>query len=263
MSATRRGWRYPSSAWAWCQVRRQPAECRSAWARCAPPRSCCWAIPSPAQAVELGLANAVLPASGWSARPGAWPKRFNRLPPGAVRDTQAPDARTIARTTARGHRHRAELFAASCQPGGAWRPSDLLPEAPAGLLPLRLRPDRPMPMLALARILLAPLLLWQGGRCNARCRSCRRRASATPGLIGSPPAMQAPRLRLLIVGNSSGAAWAPTPRTGAGRPACAGAGQRLQAPMAWRLVAGPALDHARPPRHCARWPLRGGCRLRT
>ena len=58
-----------------------------------------------------------------------------------------------------------------------------------------------MPMLALARILLAPLLLWQGRQVRRRVPKLPEASGARLGLIGSDHAGHAaPRLRLLIVG---------------------------------------------------------------
>ena len=56
-----------------------------------------------------------------------------------------------------------------------------------------------MPMLALARILLAPLLLWQERQVRRRVPKLPEASGARLGLIGSDHAGHAvPRLRLLI-----------------------------------------------------------------
>jgi lysophospholipase L1-like esterase len=96
-----------------------------------------------------------------------------------------------------------------------------------------------MPMLALARILLAPLLLWQGRQVRRRVPKLPEASGARLGLIGSDHAGHAvPRLRLLIVGDSSGAGVGATTQDEAlaGQLARTLA-RRLQAPVAWQLVA--------------------------
>ena len=81
-----------------------------------------------ADAVECGIANAVLPAGrGGAAMPDAWPSASTALPPGAVRESKTPDA---PRTTPGSRCSRAIdgrrrwCFAKRLsQPGGAPRPS--------------------------------------------------------------------------------------------------------------------------------------------
>ncbi|MFM2053673.1 MAG: hypothetical protein RL456_1710 [Pseudomonadota bacterium] len=94
-----------------------------------------------------------------------------------------------------------------------------------------------MPVHAAARVALAPLLLWQG-------RQVRREAPRLPeatgprlGLTG-PGGAAMPRLRLLVVGDSSGAGVgaATQDEALAGRLGQALA-RRLNAPVAWQLVA--------------------------
>ncbi|WP_310462693.1 SGNH/GDSL hydrolase family protein [Sphaerotilus sp.] len=96
-----------------------------------------------------------------------------------------------------------------------------------------------MPTFTAAKVALSPLLLWQG-------RQVRREAPRLPeasgprlGLTGQDPQGGAmPRLRLLIVGDSSGAGVGAVTQDEAlaGRLSQALA-RRLKAPIAWQLVA--------------------------
>ncbi len=51
-------------------------------------RNCCWRADTAAEALELGIATAVVPASELLAHARRMAERFNTLPPGAVRDTK-------------------------------------------------------------------------------------------------------------------------------------------------------------------------------
>lgn len=96
----------------------------------------------------------------------------------------------------------------------------------------------PLPF-SLARMLLAPLLLWQGRQVRRRTVRLPEAAGARLGLAGIGQGGSAmPRLRLLIVGDSSGAGVgaATQDEALAGRLGQALA-RLLHAPVAWQLVA--------------------------
>ena len=117
-------------------VRVQPAGRRSAWATPRPPSCCCWASRSTARrAVEMGIANAVLPAAEVVNHARRMAERFNALPPGAVRESKAL-MRRGQKALVRGddRRRGRDLRQAPAQPRGDGGVPGLLPEAQAGLL---------------------------------------------------------------------------------------------------------------------------------
>ena len=96
-----------------------------------------------------------------------------------------------------------------------------------------------MPVHTAAKIALAPLLLWQGRQV---CREAPRLPEASGprlGLTGLGQAGSAmPRLRVLIVGDSSGAGvGAPTQEQALAGRLSEALARRLAAPVAWQLVA--------------------------
>ncbi|MCK7499847.1 MAG: enoyl-CoA hydratase-related protein [Comamonadaceae bacterium] len=96
------------------RVRVQPARAAADGPRAARPRSCCSATRSRAeQAVECGIANArAAGRRGASTHARRVAERFNALPPGAVRESQAADARPQREAVAdRRSRTEGELFA--------------------------------------------------------------------------------------------------------------------------------------------------------
>ena len=107
-----------------------------------------------ADAVECGIANAVLPASEVVKHARRIAERFNALPPGAVRETKRLMRRGRARGAARDDRRREpSVFGdAPAEPGSEGSLQCLLREAQARLLPLlSARPRVAQPAAALAR----------------------------------------------------------------------------------------------------------------
>ena len=135
-----------------------------------------------AEAVECGIANAVLPAGEVVLHARRVAERFNALPPGAVQESKRLLRRARAQAGARDHRRRRrDLRPPPAQPRGAGGLQRLLPEAQARLLQVLTEP-RPQSALSLAlKLALAPLLRGAGGgdaapraRAARGCRAARR-----------------------------------------------------------------------------------------
>ena len=162
-----------------------------------------------ADAVEMGIANAVLPAAEVVPHARRVAERFNALPPGAVRETKRLMRRAARAADAGGDRRRVRhLRGAAAEPGGQGGVRCLLPEAQARFLPVLSAPGagraaaRAPGAGARLKLALTPLLVAQalrdpapgagaarGGRTPRRPRRARRRR----------------RLRLLVAGDSSAA----------------------------------------------------------
>ena len=92
---------------------------------------------SGADAVEMGIANAVLPAAEVATHARRVAERFNALPPGAVRETKRLMRRDRAAAAERGDRRRVgRLRGAAAESRGEGGVRCLLPEAQARLLPV-------------------------------------------------------------------------------------------------------------------------------
>ena len=97
-----------------------------------------------------------------------------------------------------------------------------------------------MPTFTAAKVALSPLLIWQGRQVRREAPRLPEAAGPRLGLVGLDRHSSAmPRLRLLIVGDSSGAGVgaATQDEALAGRLSQA-LSRRLKAPIAWQLVAG-------------------------
>ncbi|MDT9000239.1 SGNH/GDSL hydrolase family protein [Paucibacter sp. APW11] len=89
-------------------------------------------------------------------------------------------------------------------------------------------------MLAVAKLLLAPLLLWQGRQVRRQALRLPEAAGPRSGMVGSGEL----RLRLLIVGDSSGAGvGAPTQDLALAGRLSAALAERLQGRVHWQLLA--------------------------
>ncbi|MFM2341338.1 MAG: hypothetical protein RLZZ592_991 [Pseudomonadota bacterium] len=96
-----------------------------------------------------------------------------------------------------------------------------------------------MPLLTLARIMLAPVLFWQGRQVRRRLPPLPEAPGARLGLAGPGGSGHAmPRLRVLVVGDSAGAGVGARSQDEAlAAPLAATLARRLRAPVAWQLVA--------------------------
>ena len=147
-----------------------------------------------ADAVEYGLANAVLPAGEVVNHARRVAERFNSLPPGAVREAKkllrGPQTEAIRQTI----QTEAELFAARLRSPEAM-------EAFQAFFQKR-KPDFSKFCMSLAlKLVLAPLLVAQAVRTRKRAPVLPEPAGPRQGRVGQGDA----ELRLLIAGDSSAA----------------------------------------------------------
>ena len=129
----RRAWRCLSSASAWCRVRLQPGGAAPARQRQGGRKLLLGDPFTPEEAVEARIANAVLPAGEGGQPRAARGRRFNALPPGAVRETKLlrrAGTDDVLKTIA----IEGELFSARLRSRDDGSLPGLLPEAQAGFL---------------------------------------------------------------------------------------------------------------------------------
>ena len=185
------------------RVRVQPGRAAADGPRAARPRSCCSATRSRAeQAVECGIANAVLPAGEVVNHARRVAERFNALPPGAVREAKqlmrAPAARAIAAD------HRAPKARSSPSrlrsPEAHGSLPGLLPEAQARLLASSAEPAR-RPCRSPLKLALSPAAGGAGGGARAGALPRLPEAAGARAGRGRPGARG---LRLLIAGRLVG-----------------------------------------------------------
>ena len=161
--------------------------------------------PFSADAVEMGIANAVLPAAEVVPHARRIAERFNALPPGAARD-QAADATVARRRRRRGDRRRERRLAARLRSPEAKKPS--VPSSRSASPTSRSsesgrsgpfaagEPRLAHPALALAfKLALAPLLVARAVRTDAAPRLARgdRSARGRSGTGGGPPMLASGR----------------------------------------------------------------------